>query len=159
MKKYTTISLFIFFAIVVSVITAGLIVTNNNSSQVDSISTNTAPSTLNSTTSPVKDISTTTSKSTTTSPKTNITPTSNTTPSLTMSELAKHNSSQSCWLLISGKIYDVTSFINQHPGGANEILKNCGTDATVAFATRGGTGTHSARAYSMLSKYFIGNLN
>jgi cytochrome b involved in lipid metabolism len=140
MKKYTTISLFIFFAIVVSVITAGLIVTNNNSSQVDSTSTNTTPSTLNSTTSPVKNVSTTT-------------------PSLTMSELAKHNSSKNCWLLISGKIYDVTSFINQHPGGANEILKNCGTDATVAFATRGGTGTHSARAYSMLSKYFIGNLN
>ena|SRR3989344_1094393 len=78
---------------------------------------------------------------------------------LTMAKLAKHNSSQSCWLLISGKIYDVTNFISAHPGGTDEILLNCGTDATQAFATQGGQGSHSTTAANMLADYYIGDLN
>jgi len=85
--------------------------------------------------------------------------TPNPTLALTMAELAKHNSRQSCWLLVSGKIYDVTTYFNQHPGGVSTILPTCGTDATAAYANRGGTGTHSSSATSLLSAYFIGNLN
>lgn len=83
----------------------------------------------------------------------------NTPLALTSGELAKHNSSNSCWLLISGKIYDVTSFLNQHPGNASTILPTCGTDATAAYASRGGTGSHSSSATAMLSAYYIGDLN
>lgn len=78
---------------------------------------------------------------------------------LSSAELAKHNSRQTCWLLISGKIYDVTTYLNQHPGNASTILPTCGTDATQAYANRGGTGTHSSSANSLLAAYFIGNLN
>lgn len=78
---------------------------------------------------------------------------------LSSAELAKHNSSQSCWLLISGKIYDVTSFLPDHPGEAKTILPTCGTDATAAYASRGGTGSHSATATAMLADYYIGDLN
>ena len=85
--------------------------------------------------------------------------TPSTTIALTSIELAKHNSVNSCWLLISGKIYDVTFFISSHPGGAAEILNSCGTDATTAFATQGGTGSHSSSATSMLAAYYIGDLN
>ena len=79
---------------------------------------------------------------------------------LTLSELAKHNSQTSCWLLISGKIYNVTNAIGNHPGGANEIIKFCGTDATVAFQTKDARGSnHSSSAYAMLAQYYIGDLN
>ncbi len=79
---------------------------------------------------------------------------------LTASEIAKRNSAQSCWLLISGKVYDVTNFISVHPGGAGEILPYCGFDATTAFATKGGRGaSHSATANGLLDSYFIGNIN
>ncbi|MFA6177484.1 MAG: cytochrome b5 domain-containing protein [Candidatus Paceibacterota bacterium] len=87
------------------------------------------------------------------------TPVPNPTLALTMTELAKHNSRQSCWLLVSGKIYDVTAYLNQHPAGASIILPTCGTDATTAYVTRGGTGTHSSSANALLANYFIGNLN
>ncbi|MFA6257429.1 MAG: cytochrome b5 domain-containing protein [Candidatus Paceibacterota bacterium] len=86
-------------------------------------------------------------------------PTPNPTLALTMAELAKHNSRQSCWLLVSGKIYDVTTYLNQHPAGASTILQTCGTDATVAYSTRGGNGTHSSSANALLANFFIGNLN
>jgi hypothetical protein len=46
------------------------------------------------------------------------------------SEVQKHNSVDSCWVILSGNIYDVTSFIDQHPGGRTAILKAAGTDAT-----------------------------
>jgi cytochrome b involved in lipid metabolism len=90
---------------------------------------------------------------------TKTTPQTQTTLALTSAELAKHNSINSCWLLISGKIYDVTTFMNSHPGGVAEILNTCGTDATAAYASRGGTGTHSSSANAMLAAYYIGDLN
>jgi len=86
-------------------------------------------------------------------------PAPSSTVKLTSVELAKHNSRQSCWLLISGKIYDVTNFLNQHPGNASTILPTCGTDATQAYATRGGTGSHSSSATAMLDAYYIGDLD
>ena len=45
-------------------------------------------------------------------------------------ELAKHNSRQSCWLAIHGEVWDATNFLEEHPGGANLILKLAGTDAS-----------------------------
>lgn len=80
---------------------------------------------------------------------------------LSLTELEKHNSSQSCWLLISGKIYDVTAFLPNHPGEAKAILPVCGKDATSAFATKGVAGgkPHSAVANAMLTDYYIGDLD
>lgn len=48
-------------------------------------------------------------------------------------ELAKHNSRQSCWLVIHGEIWDATDFLDQHPGGANLILKLAGKDASEEY--------------------------
>lgn len=41
-------------------------------------------------------------------------------------EVAKHNSTKSCWILLDSKVYDVTSFLSRHPGGAAIILKHAG---------------------------------
>ncbi|THV84978.1 L-lactate dehydrogenase [Aureobasidium pullulans] len=45
-------------------------------------------------------------------------------------ELAKHNNRQSCWLAVHGEVWDATNFLDQHPGGANLILKLAGKDAS-----------------------------
>lgn len=45
---------------------------------------------------------------------------------LTMAEVAKHNSKESCWVIIAGYVYDVTEFLNNHPGGAAQILRYAG---------------------------------
>lgn len=36
---------------------------------------------------------------------------------ISMDELSMHNSESSCWIAVSGQVYDVTSFIGNHPGG------------------------------------------
>lgn len=41
-------------------------------------------------------------------------------------ELKKHNSDKSCWLAINGKVYDVTPFLEEHPGGYDIILTSTG---------------------------------
>ena len=56
----------------------------------------------------------------------------------TMSEVAKHNSSASCYTVVRGTVYNLTSFINEHPGGAQNILRLCGIDGTSAFENKHG---------------------
>jgi L-lactate dehydrogenase (cytochrome) len=50
-------------------------------------------------------------------------------------EVSRHNSGESCWVIIHGKAYDVTEFLPEHPGGPKIILKYAGKDATEEFDT------------------------
>lgn len=75
-----------------------------------------------------------------------------------LSDIATHNSQSNCWIVISNKVYNVTSFISSHPGGTSAIVSRCGTDATTAFTTSAGH-IHSSYAYSLLPTYFVGNLD
>ena len=53
---------------------------------------------------------------------------------LTLKEIAKHNTKESCWAIIHGIVYDLTEFLSSHPGGSKVILKVSGSiDATSAF--------------------------
>ncbi|KAI1325499.1 FMN-dependent dehydrogenase-domain-containing protein [Xylariaceae sp. FL0255] len=54
-------------------------------------------------------------------------------PGLSGTEIAKHDSKDSCWVVIHGKAYDVTEFLPEHPGGMKIILKYAGKDATEEF--------------------------
>ena len=47
--------------------------------------------------------------------------------------LFRHSTRDDCWCAIHGKVYNVTSFLDDHPGGANIMVKYAGKDATQAF--------------------------
>lgn len=47
--------------------------------------------------------------------------------------VAKHNTRESCWVVLYGNVYDVTDFLSDHPGGAKIILKLAGKDATEEY--------------------------
>ena len=49
---------------------------------------------------------------------------------VSFSELAKHNTKDSCWLLIDGHVYDATSVLRWHPTGPGAVLEWAGRDAT-----------------------------
>ncbi|KAF4689843.1 hypothetical protein FOZ62_000440, partial [Perkinsus olseni] len=53
--------------------------------------------------------------------------------SYTMDEISKHNSRESCWVVIDDEVLDVTGFLPDHPGGDISILNYGGKDATVPF--------------------------
>lgn len=52
---------------------------------------------------------------------------------ITMDELSKHNSRDDCWVAIFGHVYDLTSFVDEHPAGAESIYRLAGQDGTEAF--------------------------
>ncbi|PVH74154.1 acyl-CoA dehydrogenase-like protein [Cadophora sp. DSE1049] len=52
---------------------------------------------------------------------------------LTRDEVAKNNTEDSLWFVIDSKVYDVTEFIDAHPGGEAVLKQVAGTDATEAF--------------------------
>jgi len=70
-----------------------------------------------------------------------------------MSEVCKHGEEGDCWLVIDQKVYDVSAFVEQHPGGA-VILDGGGMDATSMFQDVG----HSGDALSLLETLYIGDL-
>jgi len=79
-----------------------------------------------------------------------------TTQTLTQPEVAKHNNPQDCWIIVGKKVYNVTEFLQLHPGGESRIIPFCGKDATEAFRTQGGEGSHSEQAQKQLENYYLG---
>ena len=76
-----------------------------------------------------------------------------------MDEVKKHTMSSDCWLIIESNVYDVSQYLSLHPGGADRITPYCGQDATTAFLTQGGRGSHSAQAVAQLGLLLLGPLN
>ncbi len=70
----------------------------------------------------------------------------------TLAQVSQHNSRTSCWAAINGNVYDLTSWIPNHPGGEQAILQLCGTDGSAKFnAQHGGNG----RVLSVLAGFKI----
>lgn len=76
-------------------------------------------------------------------------------PSYTLAQIATHNNATSCYSAISGKVYDLTLWINMHPGGKAAILSICGIDGTQPFMNQ----HHGAqKQMDILARFYIGNL-
>mmetsp|Transcript_14905 Transcript_14905/g.17952 ORF Transcript_14905/g.17952 Transcript_14905/m.17952 type:complete len:137 (-) Transcript_14905:257-667(-) len=76
----------------------------------------------------------------------------------TLEEVSKHNTESDCWLVIGNmtnggpKVYDITKYLDDHPGGAEVMLDVAGQDADEFFEDIG----HSNDARDELKKHYIG---
>ena len=87
------------------------------------------------------------------------TPTVSATPTpagYTMAQVRANNTAKSCWTAIDGYVYNLTSWINSHPGGSGAILFLCGIDGSNAFKAQHENQTKPA---IRLDGYRIGPLN
>jgi len=73
---------------------------------------------------------------------------------ITLEELKEHNNAKSCWMAIHDKVYDITKFLDEHPGGEEVLLEQSGTYATEAFEDVG----HSTDARELMEDYYLGEL-
>ncbi|XP_058743844.1 cytochrome b5-like [Vicia villosa] len=74
---------------------------------------------------------------------------------LTFEDVAKHNQKKDCWIIINKKVYDVTPFLDDHPGGDEALLSATGKDATLDFEDVG----HSDSATEMMEQYLVGEVD
>jgi cytochrome b involved in lipid metabolism len=72
----------------------------------------------------------------------------------TMEEIGKHCTRESAWIAIHADIYDVSKFLDEHPGGEEVLLEQAGKDGSEAFDDVG----HSTDAREMMKQYKIGEL-
>ncbi|EDR12691.1 uncharacterized protein LACBIDRAFT_183113 [Laccaria bicolor S238N-H82] len=71
---------------------------------------------------------------------------------ITLDELRENKTRDSLYILIHGKVYNVTKFMDEHPGGDEVLLAEGGQDATEAFEDVG----HSDEARELLPAMLIG---
>lgn len=76
-------------------------------------------------------------------------------PTIPLSEVLAHNTAKSCYVRIDEKVYNVTEFLDDHPGGGDLILEYAGKDVkeimndTISHF-------HSESAYEMLDELLVG---
>ncbi|XP_027066120.1 cytochrome B5-like protein isoform X1 [Coffea arabica] len=68
-------------------------------------------------------------------------------------EVSLHNKRADCWIIIKDKVYDVTSYVEEHPGG-DAILAHAGDDSTEGFYGP----QHATRVFDMIEDFYIGDL-
>ncbi|XP_018116050.1 cytochrome b5 type B isoform X2 [Xenopus laevis] len=73
----------------------------------------------------------------------------------TLEDVRKRNTAKELWLVIHGRVYDITKFVEEHPGGEEVLFEQAGADATESFEDVG----HSIDAREMLKQYYIGDLH
>ncbi|KAK4003131.1 hypothetical protein OUZ56_004912 [Daphnia magna] len=74
---------------------------------------------------------------------------------ITLEEVGKHKDSKTgVWITIHGHVYNVTKFLEEHPGGEEVLMEQAGKDATEPFEDVG----HSTDARELLKEYLIGSL-
>eukprot|EP01129_Flabellula_baltica_P009174 TRINITY_DN3704_c0_g1_i1.p1 TRINITY_DN3704_c0_g1~~TRINITY_DN3704_c0_g1_i1.p1 ORF type:complete len:136 (+),score=31.48 TRINITY_DN3704_c0_g1_i1:2-409(+) len=75
-------------------------------------------------------------------------------PGYTMKQVRKHNREHDCWVVVDGFVYDLTSFIGQHPGGGQLLVDRAGKDVTEDFYSD----DHTENAETVARDYLIGKL-
>jgi cytochrome b involved in lipid metabolism len=73
----------------------------------------------------------------------------------TAAEVTKHNTGTDCWSVVNGKVYDLTSYVTGHPGGATVIKAICGKDGSASFAGQHGS---ASKPNNVLAAFLLGPL-
>ncbi|KAI3461864.1 hypothetical protein Pfo_018527 [Paulownia fortunei] len=73
----------------------------------------------------------------------------------TLAEVSQHNNNKDCWIVIDGKVYDVTKYLDDHPGGDEVLVSATGKDAIDDFEDVG----HSTTARAMLEEFYVGDMD
>ncbi|VBB30421.1 unnamed protein product [Acanthocheilonema viteae] len=73
---------------------------------------------------------------------------------VTRGQVAEHKTSSNPWICIGNKVYDLTTFLDQHPGGSEVLMKLAGLDATEAYEDIG----HSTDAQLLKEQYLVAEI-
>lgn len=75
-------------------------------------------------------------------------------PEFTLEEVAEHDSEDDLWIVIYGKVFDVTEWQHDHPGGDDILQSHAGQDVSALFRDVG----HSPDANAIRPNFMVGRL-
>lgn len=78
-------------------------------------------------------------------------------PQFSVEEVEQHNTEKDFWVIHRAKVYDISEFLERHPGGKDILLSYAGQDVTTLM-TQDDPHEHTTFAYGWLRKYLIGRL-
>lgn len=73
-----------------------------------------------------------------------------------LADVSRHGDVSSCWTVVNGGMYDLTSWVSRHPGGSGAISKMCGIDSSAVFNQKHGG---QQRQESELATFRIGTVS
>ncbi|KAG5802651.1 hypothetical protein H9Q71_012767 [Fusarium xylarioides] len=73
---------------------------------------------------------------------------------ITLEELAEHGTLDKLWIAVHGRVYNLTAFSSDHPGGVDALEMSAGRDGTEAYEYAG----HSEENMGKMQHYYIGNI-
>ena len=75
-------------------------------------------------------------------------------PQWTVEEVARHSAPTDLWLIIDGRVFDVTDFVEEHPGGFEAIMRRPGADNSEGFNGP----QHPEKVQQLIGEYYVGRL-
>lgn len=75
-------------------------------------------------------------------------------PTISKAQLSRRKTGDAIWIALGKKVYDITKFLERHPGGREVLLEHAGTEADEAFSDVG----HPSYALSLIEGSYLGDL-
>ena len=75
-------------------------------------------------------------------------------PEWTVEEVARHSRASDLWLIIDGAVFDVTDFVEEHPGGLEALMKRPGQDNSEGFNGP----QHPEKVHQLIGEFYVGRL-
>ncbi len=72
---------------------------------------------------------------------------------LSVAEIKTHDNKSDCWSIVNANVYNLTSYVQNHPGGAAVIANICGKDGTKAFTNQHNT---QGKPNNVLRSFLLG---
>ena len=72
--------------------------------------------------------------------------------------VSTHNKLEDCWVTFDKKVYDITKYAVQHPGGIRSVAKYCGKSLDAISESHNGGSFTSVSVQNILKKYLVGTL-
>lgn len=88
------------------------------------------------------------------SPTASVSPAASASPaaaaSYTLAQVATHKTATDCWTAVGGNVFNLSAFVNKHPGGVQAISQICGVDGTATFTKMHGSNANAQAALATL---------
>jgi len=78
---------------------------------------------------------------------------------VSINQLSTNNSASNCWVSFEKKVYNVTGYLNRHPGGRRELLNVCGKEIDNLSNQHPGGSFGSSQIQAILQDFYVGNLS